>query len=257
MVGGFGVEGSGVFGEVGGAVEILELLARASSPGRASDVADVAAWLSSHVDDPGAHAVREFLRCCEHLGTVARTSFGEEVRVGDLVRWDPDIFRRVDGEVAQIRDGEVRMVRVLDAIGPWSPTLILGEQVSLEFSAGDSLLRGRLRRIPRPMAARASAPPVAPASSTSSAPEPLSFSGMPGLWFVTARHRDTDRERRWVVVAAYLGQAYDRVVEALRASPSSSSGRREDYDGWRAWPATSTLAVEVGAGGDVPVGGLS
>jgi hypothetical protein len=265
MLGGFGVEDSSVLGEVGGAEEILEVLARVETSGQAPDVELVDRWRASHVDDPGFFAVGEFLRACASSRTTARTSAGEEVRVGDQVRWDPDIFRRADGEVTQIYRGQVRAMRVLDATGPWRPILILGQVLHLEFATNDDL-RGTLRRLPRPTAAPATEPilpaasgtpaglPALPAQGQVTVPVAPSLSG-PGLWFVSARHRDTDRARRWVVVAACLGQAYDRLREALRASPRGE--RYGDHDAWRAWPATSPLAVEVGAGGDVGVDGLS
>lgn len=63
MVGGFGVEGSGIFGEIGGADSILGILARISATGDcAPDVAAAESWLEVHDEDPGAHAVRAFLR---------------------------------------------------------------------------------------------------------------------------------------------------------------------------------------------------
>lgn len=223
MVGGFGVEGSGIFGEVGGAAEILELLARASSSGRASDgaAADVAAWLSAHAGDPGAHAVREFLCACEHRRTVAQASSGEEVRVGDRVRWDPDIFRRVHGEVTQIRDGQVRMVRVLDAAGPWNPAPLHGEQVALEFAVGDGRLRGTLRRIPR-LATMALAAPVPSAPEMGTIGEPSdrevdSVTYTDQVCFVRTIRRWLDEDpskARWTLTRSQL-QGLLSVIDAV------------------------------------------
>jgi hypothetical protein len=76
--------------------------------------------------------------------------------------------------------------------------------------------------------------------------------GAAQLWVVTARHRDLDRVRRWIAIASSEEQAIDRLGAALRAV-GDDAGAHGD---WRARRA-SAPAVEVGAGGDVPVGGLA
>ena len=69
------------------------------------------------------------------------------------------------------------------------------------------------------------------------------------LWIVKCRVRDLDKVRRFAVVAESMGKAYDQVV-AAGVHPAL-------HDSWSASGSPYEDVLEIGAGGDVGVGGLS
>lgn len=72
---------------------------------------------------------------------------------------------------------------------------------------------------------------------------------MSRLYIVSCTHDDTDKRRRFAVVADTGQAALLRVVDTIPDGPRHHEWRvvaSEDYD-----------VLEIGMGGDVPVGGLS